>query len=162
MREILLNRGKIAIVDAIDYDILVIGPKWQAVNLRTKWYAVRSVGPRGYRAVQRMHRLILDAPTRTEVDHKNGDGLDNRRENLRLATSAENRRNTKFINGAIPYKWVYFNKRLRKYIAQIWSGRRIHLGVFVDAESAARAYDVAHLRLHGEFSQTNAVMGLLK
>jgi len=105
-----------------------------------------------------MHREILRAPARLEVDHVNGDALDNRRCNLRLATDAQNRANyrkpvnarTSAFKGVTRYRdgvqWM-------SYIKQ--GGKRYHLGLFDSDVRAAEAYDNAARNRFGEFAWTN-------
>ncbi len=89
-RLIPLTRGKFAIVDAEDYE-MVTAHKWYA---HSYGYAIRnSKSDNGSRSSESMHRLILDTPAGMETDHVSRNRLDNRRHNLRVATPAENRRN---------------------------------------------------------------------
>jgi hypothetical protein len=102
-----------------------------------------------------IHRIILaDAE---EVDHINGDGLDNRRMNLRASSRAENMRNTrKPRNNTSGFKGVCWDRdhaRWRSYI-QI-NGRLLYLGLFDDLEVAARAYDTAARAHFGAFAALN-------
>lgn len=107
----------------------------------------------------RMHRLILGAPDGIEVDHANGDGLDNRRSNLRLATRSQQMRNRRPW-GRSRFKGVSWH--VKKWQAKICvSGRDIALGLFEDEVEAARAYDRAALQHFGQFAKTNAMLGLL-
>ncbi len=101
-----------------------------------------------------MHRLILSAPHGLQVDHINGDGLDNRRLNLRLATLAENLRNCQKPKGVSGFRGVekVTRNKLFPWIARI-NGK--HIGYFRPAESAARAYDFAAMHHFGEFANTN-------
>ena len=108
------------------------------------------------------HRLIMAAPVGRYVDHINGDGLDNRRCNLRLCTPAENAKNRRVNrNSSTGLKGVSpAHGRYRVQIAV--DGQRLRLGVFDCPVEGARAYDAAALRHHGQFARTNASMGLLK
>ncbi len=100
------------------------------------------------------HRLLCTSEH--EVDHKNGDGLDNRRENLRPATKAQNQHNkTKYRTNTSGYKGVSWLKSEHKWQANIKvDGRQKKLGRFDTAEAAHLAYAEAARELHGEFSNT--------
>jgi AP2 domain/HNH endonuclease len=91
------------------------------------------------------------------VDHINGNGLDNRRTNLRPATSAENARNRRSQRGSSsPYKGVSWIRSRRNWRANLRVGDRlIHLGSYTDPADAARAYDAAALKYFGEFARLN-------
>jgi hypothetical protein len=99
-----------------------------------------------------LHRLIMNAPPGVEVDHENGNGLDNRRSNLRLATPAQNNGNQKPRGGSSVFKGVCWHKQRGKWYARI-SHRS--LGLFAVEEDAARAYDKAALQEFGEFARCN-------
>ena len=101
----------------------------------------------------RLHRLIMN--TASIVDHINGITLDNRRENLRVATHAENMQNRKLhTNNTSGYKGVESSRGLWR--ATIYADNiRIHLGSFVTKEEAALAYNKAALKYHGEFARLN-------
>src|SRR5207253_3852593 len=99
---------------------------------------------------------ILQAPPSQEVDHRNGDGLDNRRENLRLVAHAQNCRNQRLRPHSSRFKGVTFNRELGRWHAAIMVDyRRIHLGTFDSEEEAALAYDEASRELHGEYGRPN-------
>lgn len=153
-RAVPLTRGYVAIVDDEDF-ARVSAKKWSssgdrgAARAQHYWRdggKVRAVG---------LGRFILDAPAGMHVDHINGDPLDNRRANLRLCTHAENMRNRRKHRGfANPYKGVLAQSG--RFYARICSGGRYYpLGGFAAAEEAARAYDAAARRLHGEFARLN-------
>jgi hypothetical protein len=125
---------------------------WQHPNTG-KSYAARS--EKGKRV--HLHRLILDAPGDLHVDHINGDGLDNRRSNLRLVTTAQNNQNRdKYKNNTTGYKGVSQQKGRRKFRAQIYvNGKAIYLGWYDTPREAALAYDQAVRKYHGVFGCTN-------
>ncbi len=104
-----------------------------------------------------MHRFLLAAAPSQEVDHVNGNGLDNRIQNLRLCTRSENLRNRrKNTNNTSGFKGVYFHKAAGKWLARL--STRVdgeHLGLHKTAEDAAHAYDEAALRRFGEFARLN-------
>jgi hypothetical protein len=96
-------------------------------------------------------------PNGIQLDHINIIPIDNRWKNLRLATPAQNIANTnKRITNKVGYKGVYFEKSTNKYIAEICvKGKRIKIGRFKILEEAARAYDRAAIKYHGEFARIN-------
>ena len=104
-----------------------------------------------------LSRLIMNAPPDMQVDHVNGDPLDNRRENLRLATNKQNSANKPKREGTSSvYKGVHWHRRDRRWRASIKHNyKSIHLGSFLDEEDAARAYDTKAIELFGEFAITN-------
>ena len=146
MKQVYLTQGKVALVDDEDYP-LVADRRWQAqYNAKAaKWYAACLVK----RAKVYMHRLITNCPAGLVVDHENGDGLCNRRHNLRVTTTAFNNANCCAF-GEIPYRGV--TKQGRLFRARI-NGR--HLGMFATAEEAARAYDDAAAQEWGAFAWRN-------
>ncbi|MFA5567999.1 MAG: HNH endonuclease [Trueperaceae bacterium] len=155
-REIPLTQGMVALIDNQDFD-LVRAIRWFAIPTRMKtpkWYAWGYVGrgAHGRRRVS-MHRLILQPNDGLEVDHINGDSLDNRRVNLRPATRSQNLANRPSSSKS-GYRGVFLRKG--RYDARIaWGGKIICLGRFDAAEDAARAYDEAAWRRSGEFSRLN-------
>jgi hypothetical protein len=153
--EVPLGRGRVALIDEADADLVFRAGKWCAFVRPQVTYAQRSVSLGGGRStVMRMHNLITGA---RYVDHINGDGLDNRRANLRPATHAQNMRNTRLTSSNTSgFRGVYYRKDRGAWAAQIVvDGRRIYLGRFSDAVEAARAYDEAARLHHGEFATLN-------
>ncbi|MBA7615651.1 hypothetical protein ES703_22936 [subsurface metagenome] len=104
-----------------------------------------------------MHREIMNAPSNMEIDHKNGNGLDNRKENLRLSTKSENQMNSKKRrDGSSIFKGVDCIKKTKKWRARITTKyKRIHLGYFNSEIEAAEAYDKQAIYHFGEFAKTN-------
>jgi hypothetical protein len=146
-----LTQGYVAVIDAADVP-LVEGRNWCAHRSRNTVYALTS--PHRGRQIP-MHRQILDADPALHVDHKDGDGLNNRRSNLRVATVAQNARNRATRrDSSSGVKGVYFDKdRLRWRAAICVAGKITFLGSFSSLEAAAAAYADASARLHGEFGR---------
>ncbi len=105
----------------------------------------------------RLHRLLLNPPAEVLIDHKNGIKLDNRRENLRLCTRAENAYNAKVDKKtASGFKGVPWDKEHKRYRPQIMvNGRNIKLGSYKDPVDAAKAYDEAAVKYFGPFARLN-------
>jgi hypothetical protein len=106
-----------------------------------------------------MHRAILSAPLGTQVDHINHILLDNRRENLRLATGTQNQGNRRMsANNRSGFKGVYWSKDRNLWVGQIRVAKKTYwLGYFETAKDAARAYDTAAREAFGEFAFLNDV-----
>jgi AP2 domain len=161
MKLIPLTQGKFALVDDEDYDYLMQW-KWQArkSTYSDTWYALSH--ERGSHKSILMHRIILRAPNGVRVDHRDRIGLNNQRLNLRLASSNENARNTGMrSHNKSGFKGVSWDKRKGKFQAQIRvNGKTISLGYFhADCIlDAARAYNEAAIRLHGEFAYQNVIL----
>lgn len=151
IRYIALTQGKFAIVDAADYEWLS-QYKWHLVA-PGKLYAGRKEGGKTIY----MHREIMQPPPGMMVDHIDGNGLHNRRANMRNCTNQQNMRNIhKRRSGASIYKGVYYDKRRHTWYARIChNGKNIHLGTFPTEIEAAHAYDRAARRLFGEFAHLN-------
>lgn len=147
------------LVDAADLErVLAAGP-WQirAAGVRSRLhYAIRTIRVDGKQKTQFLHRFLLD-PGDLEIDHRNGDGLDNRRDNLRIATRAENSRNTGVRrDNSSGFKGVSFHKQCRKWTAQIKLDGKLHrLGLHATPELAHAAYCRAAAELHGQFRRTS-------
>jgi hypothetical protein len=153
-----LTQGKFATIDAEDAE-RVLAHKWHAARRGSKWYAL-SNAPRkggGKPAMLLMHRLILNTPRGLCTDHIDGNGLNNRRANLRVATHWQNQANSGMQpNNTSGFIGVVWDGRRKKWFAQIRAGNRKRwLGYFECAEDAARARDEAARQLHGSFVVTN-------
>jgi hypothetical protein len=158
MKIIRLSRGQTAIVDDIDYTDLSQF-KWYLDSQGL--YVVHGIPYNGKQTKESMHRRILGAQPGQDVDHINHNGLDNRRENLRLCTRSQNNANMKKHGStSSKFKGVVWRKARTKWIAQIihredHKRRHTYLGSFKNEEDAARAYDRAAKELFGEFALLN-------
>lgn len=142
-----------AIIDPEDYKKISKYP-WQLFETvcKTHYAACLDNG-----RVIHMHRTIMNAPKGKIVDHKNRQGLDNTRKNLRFATRSQNSCNRiRPQTGTSKYRGVHYAKREQKWHAAIcFNSKRKHLGYFDNEIDAARAYDAAAKELHGEFAVLN-------
>ncbi len=155
-RKILLTQGKYAIVDADDYQRLS-KYKWRICgDGRWTHYATRGIKRGGKWRNIRMHREIIKVPEGMVIDHINGNGLDNRKVNLRAATIAENGWNSRKRKSKSKYRGVWWQKQLKKWRVEIWfNGNRKHIGYFENVREAAKAYDRAARKYHGQFAALN-------
>lgn len=154
MKYITLTQNKKAMVDDEDFEWLSQW-KWYCEPHRKTFYAVRRVRlPDSKRKTIRMHRLILNAPENMMVDHKQGNGLDNRRSEIRLATRSENGYNRgKTVKNSSGRKGVYWHSQIGRWYSRITVDKHdIYLGTFTTPEGAAKAYKQAALKYHGEFA----------
>jgi hypothetical protein len=157
--EIPLSRGKVALIDAADLE-LVSRHRWFANcnSLSDRiWYAQATVWKHGSPTTIQMHRLLTNAPPGVQVDHRNHNGLDNRHANLRFATPSQNGGNARLSRGnSSGYRGVFWETAAGKWRSQIRvDGKRRHLGVFTNKWDAAQAYNAAALEAFGEFAYQN-------
>ncbi len=147
-----LTQGHFAIVDAADYEWLN-QYKWHVKKDKNRYYAESQEN----RKIIKMHRLITGAPDHLVVDHRDHNGLNNRRWNLRLCSHAENIRNQRPQKGGTSkYKGVCRHKHVRKYVSQIgMNGTRKTIGYFDDEIEAAISYDLKAMEVFGEFAYLN-------
>lgn len=159
MRYIELTKGYHAKVDDEDFDRLSkFNWSLHSMTRRSKKLYAATHIPRSQEYIT-MHRLITGAQKGQSVDHINDDGLDNRKENLRVCSHAENLRNRgKNINNTSGFKGVEHKKIGKPWMARITVNyRSIYLGTFKDKLDAAMAYNVAALKYHGEFARLNVI-----
>lgn len=153
MKEIPLTQGEVAVVDDDDFQWLSQF-KWHVERQGRMSYASRC--PKYGKSPIYMHREILGAiPDDLVTDHKDCNGLNNRRSNLRLATRAQNVRNKrKLSNNTSGFKGVSWRGRDKRWRATIMVNyKHIELGLFKTKEDAAKAYRDAASRLHLEFAR---------
>jgi len=155
MKEIQLTQGKVALVDDEDFEYLSQW-KWSAHKVHNVFYAVHHK-PRNLGAgLIGMHRELMGKDG-IIIDHINGNGLDNRKNNLRVCTNAQNLQNrgvsTKNTSG---YKGVFLDKRKNKWYAQIGANnKRITGKGRITPEAAAKDYDILASKYHKEFASLN-------
>ena len=156
MKTIELTKGYVALVDDADFEWLS-QRKWCASYERNgNAYALRGYRSGDRKRTIKMHREIMGAKPGQQVDHKNGDTLDNRRANLRICTQSQNNMNRHTRTGTSRYKGVCWSKAKRKWQAGIQvDGKTKFLGYFHNEIEAARAYDVAARDLFGEYANLN-------
>jgi len=156
MKQIPLTKGYVSIVDDEDYEWLSQWKWCAAVDKSGTVYAARaSPTENGKQKTTRMHRVIMNAPPDKFVDHRDGNALDNRKQNLRICTNAENTRNQgKKKNNTTGFCGVFRNGK--GFIAKLQiNGKRLSFGTYSTPEDAAIAYDQAALIHHGEFARLN-------
>lgn len=150
MKEIPLTQGYIALVDDEDFEHLSKF-KWGITISKNHVYAQRQIEPR------LMHRLLMNAPKGVLIDHKDTNSLNNQKHNLRFANKFQNGQNRPAnYSSLIGYKGVTWNKKERVFNVKIGvENKRVHLGSFTDVVLAAKAYDEAAKKYHGEFAYLN-------
>lgn len=156
-KEVPLTRGYVALVDDEDYDRVVAAGKWQAdvpANRNTVYVTRHGRKSLGEPRKVRLHRFITGW---SFVDHVNGNGLDNRRSNLRQSDASLNQYNKPVRRDSKSgYKGVEWHKKAQKWRASIYfDGRHISLGLHADIVEAALAHDRAARELVGEYACVN-------
>lgn len=159
MKEITLTQGKAAVVDDEDFEKLSRF-KWRAWFKRNHWYAVTTITDSGGQCRNiEMHRMIMGYGygDKAEVDHRDRDGLNNTRMNLRNATRTQNRQNQAArSDNRSGFKGVGYCKATGTWRVRITvNGERLMLGYFKDPLDGAIAYDAAAMQHFGEFAVTN-------
>lgn len=153
-KEIKLTKGMVALVDDEDY-VWLSQFKWHAVTHSSGRisYARRMVkNSDGKVGAMSMHRAIMQPPDDMQIDHINHNGLDNRKENLRVCDVSTNARNRRKRTGShSKYIGVTKHKKSGKWVARL----EFNIGVFDDEEEAARAYDEVAKRVYTEHVRLN-------
>ena len=150
-----LTGGFYATIDAADAD-RVLSKKWRAHRKANTVYARTNTSRKeGKRRVILLHRFILDAPNGVYVDHIDGNGLNNCRDNLRFVTHAQNSTNRRLgTNSTTGFKGVYLHKLSGRWRGRIFvAGKGICLGYHDTPEAAHEAYKAASIKLHGAYGR---------
>ena len=156
MKSVKLTKGMFALVDDDDYE-LVIRYRWHALKVYKTWYARGCVEGE----IIYLHRFLLGLKPGEKGDHKDRNGLNNCRNNLRICTMSQNQGNRGINHGSKSgFKGVTRNKNT--WIASIFDGgRSVYLGTSDDRVELAKKYDAAAIAKFGEFATTNKSLGLI-
>jgi hypothetical protein len=167
MKEIKLTQGKVALIDDEDFE-LVSKYKWHAHNDGHTFYAETKVWNGGVKIKLRMHRLIMNAKEDEVIDHRDRNGLNNQKSNLRSCTHSQNNTNRVGI-GKSSFRGVSIKIRKHKskngtikeysyWLASIQiNGKSKSLGYFKTEVEAALRYNEEAIKVHGEFAYLNQV-----
>ena len=157
MKKIKLTHGFFATVSDKDYK-RVSKFKWFTAKRRSGIYAARSKRRGKFSDTILMHRFIRNAKDGIQVDHRDRNGLNNVRSNIRICTQTQNNGNRISNKHSSAYKGVSFEKWTKRWESNIEiNGKKKRLGRFKSEVEAARAYDEAAKKLFGRFSLTNNV-----
>jgi hypothetical protein len=156
MKTIKLKHGHEALVDDEDFEYLSQW-NWSYCLKNYRESARRSTRTNGKFKTIYMHQMLLSPRLGYMVDHKDGNALNNCKNNLRYATNSENLRNSKKHKvGTSAYKGVHWAKDKRKWVAVIADGNhRIKIGYYHEELIAALAYDIKAKEIYREFARTN-------
>ena len=152
-----LSKGKFVKIDLDDVE-KVKPYTWSYSNPNlTKEYAITQI--KGTSRFEYLHRFIMDADSNTEVDHRDGDGLNCRRSNMRICTSGQNSMNSKKReNTSSHFKGVCWAKNRNKWLAYIAKNHKTYwLGYFLTETDAAKAYNLKAKELFGDFARLNTL-----
>jgi len=165
MKEIQLTRGKVALVDDEDFELLSQN-KWyaQKYSKTDTWYAARRIwkvdGNKDKTIL--MHIQIMGTKPGFEIDHKDTNGLNNQKPNLRYCTSSQNQMNTKKRKGCTSkYKGIYWDNQMKSWRVRVKKdGKIMYQKLFKDEISAAIAYNNAAIIHFGDFARLNIIPDL--
>ena len=165
-KSISLTQGKFALVDDEDFEWLNQW-KWQAQKDDNTFYATRLTSSGGRKRIL-MHRAILGLAGANKMlcDHKDHDGLNNTRQNLRVCTPSQNQANRRTTNKNWTSIYIGVSRKITKvmkYTYNYWyaqitkNGKKINIGIFKTEREAALAYNKKSLELNGEFATLNKI-----
>ena len=154
MKRIKLSQGKFALIDDEDFE-RVSKHKWSVYRKNDRWYAMTVINKK----TVLMHRFILNPKSGQSVDHRNHNGIDNRKKNTRVCKVWQNNVNRLKKNGTTSkFKGVCWHKGRKKWAARIKrNDKHTFLGHFTDEVKAAIAYNKAATKLFGEFAHLNVI-----
>lgn len=156
MKTILLTKGQVAFVDDEDFDAVNVY-KWHAVPKRRRFYAARKfIDQEGRKVTQYLHHFLLPGVAR--VDHRDGNGCNDQKGNLRPATNQQNCQGFRQpkVGASSKFRGVTWHRQRGKWAAQLCcGGKHISLGLFTSEVEAAKAYDKGALKYFGEFACPN-------
>lgn len=155
--QLILVKGEICLIDFEDF-FKINKNKWRMIGGKGSPYVGRYKSIKGKKSIILLHRVIMKPEKHQIVDHKNGNTLDNRKNNLRICTSSQNsfNRKTSIKKRGSVYKGVSLDKRSGTFQARIMiEGKRICLGSYVTEKEAAIAYDKKAKKLFKEFACLN-------
>lgn len=159
MKTIELSGGLLAIVDDQDFE-RVSKYHWCADRQRHTTYALGFDHIDGKRKRIMMHRFIIGPPAGTKVDHLDGNGLNNIRDNLRLASNSQNCWNSVKPRSGVTSKYKGVSRSRGGYqVAIKFKGTKYHLGRFRNEDEAGLAYNIKAKELFGEFAKLNDLPG---
>lgn len=154
---LVLTQNQLCEVD--EPDLKLLGKyRWYADKGHNTYYAKTNIKQEdGKRKRLKMHQLLMRTPKGMHTDHINHDGLDNRRENLRVCTASQNQMNSRLRKGSTSkYKGVHWNKSKKRWCVRIkLNGKRKHLGYFTTEQEAALAYNKAAKEHFGKYANLN-------
>jgi hypothetical protein len=157
VKKIKLTQGKFALVDDCDYDYLIQWNWHTHTSGRSSYARTDRYQPDRHRVF--MHTIVIERMgLKGRVDHIDGNGLDDQRSNLRLSNGHNPKNRRLNVNNTSGYKGVHWKRTRQIWVAKIVSdGKEIYLGSFRDKKEAARMYNKAAKKYHGEFANLNEV-----
>ena len=156
MKQIQLTQGQVALVDDEDYEWLN-SFKWCATRDKANYYAVRSTRIAGKKRNQRMHKLIMGTtPKGMMIDHKDGNSLNNQRNNLRFVTNSQNQMNKTAKNSSFDKSGIWFDPSRNKFEVSITVNyKRVRRERFNTIEEALLQRTNWEQQYFGEFARLN-------
>lgn len=153
MKYILLTKGKRTLVDDEDYEYLKQWKWYFGSRYAQRQEYLGKINGKYQQKTVYMHRELCSSDE--DVDHINGDTLDNRRSNLRACTHQQNSYNQKLRkSNTSGYKGVSWHKQRKKWVVQLqYNGKKLHLGLFTDIEDAVKAYNDKSILVYGDFAR---------